>query len=119
MPRGGSVLGNIVGKKFLQCKSQVDRQQSMSSWTPSAYVVGTSNPATGFPAYQWKSVNGALTVTFDLTASQIAAHTLGIGITTAFSGARPQVTMNRWNFAVPASSFSRTVVRSRSAAIVE
>jgi rhamnogalacturonan endolyase len=80
----------------------------MSSWTPAAYVVGTSTPATGFPAYQWKSVNGAATVKFSLTASQLAAHTLRIGITTAFSGARPQVTVNSWVSTVPAASTQPT-----------
>jgi rhamnogalacturonan endolyase len=80
----------------------------MSSWTPAAYVVGTSTPATGFPAYQWKSVNGAVTVKFSLTASQLAAHTLRIGITTAFSGARPQVTVNSWVSTVPAASTQPT-----------
>ncbi len=80
----------------------------MSSWTPATYVVGSSSAATGFPAYQWKSVNGSVTVKFNLSASQVANHTLRIGITTAYSGARPQVTMNSWVSAVPAASTQPT-----------
>ena len=81
----------------------------MSSWNPADYVIGSSSPATGFPAYQWKSVNGTVTIKFNLTAAQVADHTLRVGITTAFSGARPQVnvnpnTANSWSSAVPAAS---------------
>ena len=76
----------------------------MSSWVQPAYVIGRSSPASGFPAYQWKSVNGALVVKFNLTQAQVANHTLRIGLTTAFSGARPQVVVNQWRSAIPATS---------------
>ena len=79
----------------------------MAYWTPADYLVGSSSPATNFPAYQWKDVNGNATVRFNLTAAQIVAssvYTLRIGITAAYNGARPQITVNSWTSAVPASS---------------
>jgi len=79
----------------------------MAYWTPADYVVGTSSPATGFPAYQWKSVNGSVNVRFNLTNAQISAsstYTLRVGITAAYASARPQVTVNGWTSSVPAAS---------------
>eukprot|EP01032_Pedospumella_encystans_P031599 gene31600-35676_t len=62
----------------------------MASWVPGEYQVGASNPASGFPAYQWKNVNGTLTIKFNLTQSQIADYQLRLGITAAFAGGRPK-----------------------------
>jgi rhamnogalacturonan endolyase len=76
----------------------------MASWTPGDYVVGTSTPATGFPAYQWKDVNGALTVRFNLRQSQIVPLRLRVGITTAFAGGRPKAQVNGWVSANPSPS---------------
>jgi rhamnogalacturonan endolyase len=79
----------------------------MAYWTPADYLVGTSSAAAGFPAYQWKAVNGAVNVRFNLTSTQLKAtstYTLRVGITDAYAGARPQVTVNGWVSAVPASS---------------
>lgn len=79
----------------------------MAFWTPADYIVGTSSAATGFPAYQWKSVNGAVNVRFNLTSAQLVAgstYQLRVGITAAYAGARPQITVNGWASAVPASS---------------
>jgi rhamnogalacturonan endolyase len=76
----------------------------MASWTPGDYVVGLSNPATGFPAYQWKDVNGTLTIRFNLRQSQIAPLTLRAGITVAYSGGRPKAQVNGWISANPAAS---------------
>jgi rhamnogalacturonan endolyase len=83
----------------------------MASWTPGDYVVGTSAPATGFPAYQWKDVNGALTVRFNLRQSQIVPLTLRIGITDAFAGGRPKPQVNGW---VPANPPASTQPSSRT-----
>jgi rhamnogalacturonan endolyase len=49
-------------------------------------------------------VNNGRVVKFNLTSSQVAAHTIRIGITTAFSGARPQITVNGWTSTVPTAS---------------
>jgi rhamnogalacturonan endolyase len=76
----------------------------MASWVPPDYVVGASAAATGFPAYQWKDVNGTLTVRFKLTRSQIANYQLRLGITAAFAGGRPKPQINGWIPANPAAS---------------
>ena len=52
----------------------------------------------------WKDVNDGVLVYFKLNRAQAAAaHTLRIGVTDAFSGGRPRVTVNDWVSAVPAS----------------
>ena len=79
----------------------------MSYWTPPDYLVGTSNAATGFPAYQWKAINGAMNVRFNLRSSQrslASTYRVRIGITGAVAGARPQIRVNGWLSAVPPSS---------------
>ncbi len=76
----------------------------MANWAVAPFVIGTSTAAKGFPAYQWKSVNGALTVRFKLTAAQIAPLTMRIGITAAHAGGRPRVQINNWNGAIIAAS---------------
>ena len=73
----------------------------MSSWVPSAYVIGSSNAASGFPAYQWKDVNNARVIRFNLTSAQVQNLKLRIGTTADFNGARPQVTVNSWTSAIP------------------
>lgn len=75
----------------------------MSSWAPGTYTIGSST-ATSFPAYQWKDINGSQVVKFNLTSAQVAAHTLRIGITTAYSGGRPNVTVNSWTSAFQGAS---------------
>ena len=76
----------------------------LSSWAPGTFVVGTS-ANTSFPCYQWKDVNGSQAIQFTLTAAQAAAaRTVRIGLTCAFSGARPKITVNAWNSANPAAS---------------
>lgn len=76
----------------------------MSSWVTPDYVVGSSSASTGFPAYQWKDINGALTIKFNLTSAQIAPLTLRVGITTAYAGGRPKATVNSWSSALPSPS---------------
>jgi rhamnogalacturonan endolyase len=76
----------------------------MAPWVPGDYLVGTSTPATGFPAYQWKDVNGALTILFKLRSSQVKPLTLRVGITAAFAGGRPKAQVNGWVSANPSPS---------------
>ncbi|MGW2645242.1 rhamnogalacturonan lyase B N-terminal domain-containing protein [Streptomyces sp. NPDC001393] len=73
-----------------------------ASWTGNV-VIGSGSETSAFPCYLWKDVNSGLLVYFRLTAAQAAAaHTLRIGVTTAYANGRPQVTVNgTWTSAVP------------------
>ncbi|WP_405507988.1 rhamnogalacturonan lyase B N-terminal domain-containing protein [Streptomyces purpurascens] len=73
-----------------------------ASWTGNV-VIGGGGETAAFPCYLWKDVNSGLLVYFKLTAAQAAAaHTLRIGVTTAYANGRPQVTVNdSWTSAVP------------------
>ncbi|MEU1474141.1 rhamnogalacturonan lyase B N-terminal domain-containing protein [Streptomyces sp. NPDC005760] len=73
-----------------------------SSWTGNV-VIGSGSETSGFPCYLWKDVNSGLLVYFKLTAAQAAAaHTLRIGVTTAYANGRPQVVVNdTWTSAIP------------------
>lgn len=76
----------------------------LASWTPGTYVVGTSGNSS-FPCYQWKGVNGSQAIQFTLTAAQAAAaRTVRVGITVAYAGARPKITVNSWTSANPSAS---------------
>ncbi|MFJ8590965.1 rhamnogalacturonan lyase B N-terminal domain-containing protein [Streptomyces sp. NPDC093598] len=73
-----------------------------ASWTGNV-VIGSGETA-AFPCYLWKDVNSGILVYFRLTAAQAAAaHTLRIGVTTAYANGRPQVTVNDvWTSPIPA-----------------
>ncbi|MEU2778890.1 rhamnogalacturonan lyase B N-terminal domain-containing protein [Streptomyces sp. NPDC007162] len=75
-----------------------------SSWTGNV-VVGSGTETSSFPCYLWKDVNSGIIVYFKLTAAQAAAaHTLRIGVTTAYANGRPQVVVNdTWTSAVPSA----------------
>jgi rhamnogalacturonan endolyase len=75
----------------------------MASWGPVTFTVGSSDDGE-FPAYQFKEVNNPTTVKFTLTSSQVAARTVRIGITAAYAGGRPQITVNSWTSAAPSPS---------------
>jgi rhamnogalacturonan endolyase len=70
----------------------------MASWTPGPYVIGSSVPATGMPCYQWKEVNGSQVIQFQLSASELVASTIRIGLTCAYEGARPKISLNSWTY---------------------
>jgi rhamnogalacturonan endolyase len=74
-----------------------------ADWS-SPVTVAAGSAASAFPAVLWKSKNSGSKVTFNLTAEQIAARTVRIGITSAYSGGRPQITVNSWSSATPAVS---------------
>ncbi|WP_055527344.1 rhamnogalacturonan lyase B N-terminal domain-containing protein [Streptomyces graminilatus] len=71
-------------------------------WTGNV-VIGSGTETSGFPCYIWKDVNSGLLVYFRLTAAQAAAaHTLRIGVTTAYANGRPQVVVNdTWTSPIP------------------
>ncbi|MEV6543042.1 rhamnogalacturonan lyase B N-terminal domain-containing protein [Streptomyces sp. NPDC051665] len=72
-----------------------------SKWTGNV-TIGSGSEAASFPAYIWKDVNNGVLVYFKLTAAQAAvAHTLRVGVTTAYINARPQVTVNDWVSSIP------------------
>ncbi|MEU0060233.1 rhamnogalacturonan lyase B N-terminal domain-containing protein [Streptomyces sp. NPDC006334] len=73
-----------------------------AAWTGNV-VIGDGREAAAFPCYLWKDVNSGLLVYFKLTAAQAAAaHTLRIGVTTAYANGRPQVVVNdAWTSAIP------------------
>ncbi len=77
-----------------------------AKWTGNVTIGGGTQPASAdFPAYMWSGVNDGILVYFKLTAAQAAAaHTLRIGVTDAFAGGRPRVTVNDWVSAVPSAS---------------
>ncbi|MGW7605862.1 rhamnogalacturonan lyase B N-terminal domain-containing protein [Streptomyces sp. NPDC054766] len=72
-----------------------------AAWTGNV-VIGSGSETASFPAYIWKDVNSGLLVYFKLTAAQAAAaHTLRIGVTTAYANGRPQITVNSWVSSIP------------------
>lgn len=76
----------------------------MSSWDPSNYIVGTTT-TTGFPAYMWKDINNGHIVYFKLNSTQLAAaHKVRIGLTCAFAGGRPMISVNSWSSSLPSAS---------------
>ncbi|MEV6738339.1 rhamnogalacturonan lyase B N-terminal domain-containing protein [Streptomyces sp. NPDC051104] len=72
-----------------------------ASWTGNV-VIGSGSETSTFPCYLWKDVNSGLIVYFGLSAAQAAAaHTLRIGVTTAYANGRPQITVNNWTSSIP------------------
>ncbi|MEU9734403.1 rhamnogalacturonan lyase B N-terminal domain-containing protein [Streptomyces sp. NPDC048002] len=73
-----------------------------AAWTGNV-VIGSGTETSAFPCYLWKDVNSGILVYFRLTAAQAAAaHTLRIGVTTAYANGRPQVVVNdTWTSAIP------------------
>ncbi|WP_432135747.1 MULTISPECIES: rhamnogalacturonan lyase B N-terminal domain-containing protein [unclassified Streptomyces] len=71
-------------------------------WTGNV-VIGSGSETSAFPCYLWKDVNSGIVVHFRLTAAQAAAaHTLRIGVTTAYANGRPQIVVNdTWTSAIP------------------
>ena len=75
-----------------------------SPWVMPEFRIGTSVAATDFSPYQWKDVNGNITIKFNLRKSQIAPLTLRAGITVAQAGGRPKAQVNGWVSSNPAAS---------------
>jgi rhamnogalacturonan endolyase len=73
-----------------------------AAWGPKTIPV-TNSPST-WPCYMFRDVNDGCKLTFTLTSAQVANHTIRIGITAANSGGRPQIQVNNWLSAAPASS---------------
>jgi rhamnogalacturonan endolyase len=91
----------------------------MTPWNNVQFVIG-SNVDGDWPAAQWKGVNNDNQIIFNLTPDQASvANTLRIGITDAYAGGRPQITVNagqpyQWTSVLPAFSNqpnSRSITR--------
>jgi rhamnogalacturonan endolyase len=66
----------------------------MSAWTPTTFTVGSSSTSS-FPLAQWKTgVNSPTKINFNLSSVTGSTYTLRIGITLAFAGGRPVITVN-------------------------
>jgi rhamnogalacturonan endolyase len=73
-------------------------------WGPVTFTVGSSSTSS-FPSCQFRGTNSPTTINFTLTAAQAAAaHTLNIGITTAYNNGRPSVTINGHALTNPGAS---------------
>jgi rhamnogalacturonan endolyase len=66
--------------------------------------VGSSSTSS-FPSCQFRGTNSPTTILFNLTSTQAAAaHTLNIGITTAYNNGRPSATINGHTLSNPSAS---------------
>jgi rhamnogalacturonan endolyase len=75
----------------------------MNPWGPVTYTVGTS-ATSSFPAVQFRGDNTPTTIKFDLTAAQVVAHTVKIGITSAYASGRPVISIGGFTSSTPAAS---------------
>jgi rhamnogalacturonan endolyase len=75
----------------------------MNNWNMGTFTVGTS-PTGAFPAVQFRGDNTPTTIQFSLTAAQVTAHTVKIGITSAYAGGRPVISIGSFTSAAPAAS---------------
>jgi hypothetical protein len=74
-----------------------------ANWGPIIYNTGVNMPG-DFPSIQMRETNSPTTILFNLTASQIKTYTLRIGMTCAYNGGRPQVTINGHTLSAPGAS---------------
>lgn len=96
----GTPLEFLNGSKIMTMHPSDTRN---SSWGPVTFTVGSS--ASSFPAVQFRGANSPTTIKFTLTSTQAAsAHTLKIGITTAYNNGRPGVTINGTALTSPGAS---------------
>lgn len=76
----------------------------IASWDVGNYIVGTT-PDSNFPGYMWQDINNNHVIYFRLSAAQyVTSHTVRIGITEAYIGGRPRITVNNWTSAIPSAS---------------
>jgi rhamnogalacturonan endolyase len=96
----GTPLEFLNGETFMIRHPSDSRN---ASWGPVSYGVGGATNK--FPADQFRGDNSPTTITFSLTAAQAAAaHTFKIGITDAYNGGRPSVTINGHALSNPGAS---------------
>ena len=88
--RDGTPNGFLNADKVIEMHPSDVR---MADWNVGKFVVGNSQPATGIPCYQWKTTSD-LQIEFELTKDQVVDSRVRIGITAAYAGARPMVSIN-------------------------
>jgi rhamnogalacturonan endolyase len=81
-----------------------------AAWAAAPFAVGSVDAL--FPAVLFRAANTPQTVTFNLTAAQVASHTLRIGITAAYAGGRPAIAVNGWTPAQAPSASTQPHSRS-------
>lgn len=96
----GTPAGLLNGDKITEMHPQDVRN---SPWGPVSYTVGVNAPSS-FPAIQFRGANSPSTITFNLAPNQITDLTLRIGITCAYNGGRPQISVNSFTSAAPGAS---------------
>lgn len=99
-------LGDWDGKpsEFMNAAKVLTMHASdhrVTGWGPKTIA---SNQPGSWPCYMFRDVNNGCKITFTLSSSQVAAHTVRIGITAANSGGRPQIQVNAWSSPGPAAS---------------
>jgi rhamnogalacturonan endolyase len=97
----GTPLEFLNGNNLMTMHPQDVRN---SHWGPVTFTVGSSSTGS-FPSVQFRGTNTPTTVKFNLTSAQAAAaHTLKIGITTAYNNGRPSVVINGHTLTAPGAS---------------
>lgn len=95
--RDGTPTGFLNADKIIAMHPSDIR---MADWTPapaeSPFVIGSDTPGARIPCYQWMDT-GSIYIQFDLTPAQVVSSTVRIGITAAYSGARPRVRINGYD----------------------
>ena len=96
----GTPSGFLNADKIIAMHPQDVR---MSDWGPVSFTVGT-DPDSQFPMASWKMTNNPTSVIFNLTASQVTALTLRVGLTCAYAGGRPKPAIGSWTPSNPSPS---------------
>src|SRR5262249_30173163 len=86
----GTPAGLLNADKIVQMHPSDVR---MSSCDVITFTAGVDDPAT-FPAIQFRGKNSPTTIRFNLAPNQVTNLTFKIGITCAYNGGRPSVTIN-------------------------
>jgi rhamnogalacturonan endolyase len=86
----------LTAVSFAQCRQRPTAKADKSSLHPQG-----SSPASSFPMALWQGQNQPLTIKFTLTAAQVKASTVDVGVTSSFAGGRPTVAVNGVSGAIP------------------
>lgn len=76
----------------------------ITTWDPGDFTVGET-ATDQFPSYMWKEINNDHVIYFKLTDEERALpHKIRIGLTCAFAGGRPRISVNDWTASNPSPS---------------